>query len=41
MGYVLSEFSNVKNTIQVDIRGQLKPGVIINGPFYKSGSVKS
>ena len=41
MGYVLSEFSNVKNTIQVDIRGQLRPGVIINGPFYKSGSVKS
>ena len=41
MGYVLSEFSAVKNIIQVDIRGKLKLGIIIKGPFYKNGSLKS
>ena len=41
MGYVLSEFSAVNNIIQVDIRGKLKLGTIIKGPFYKNGSLKS
>ncbi len=41
LGYVLPEFSSIKNIIQVDIRGQMKSGRIIKGPFYKNGSVKS
>lgn len=40
MGYVLSQFSDIKNIIQVDIRGKLKSGTIIKGPFYENGSVK-
>ena len=40
MGYVLTDFSDVNNTIQVDIRGKLKSGTIIKGPFYKYGSLK-
>jgi aminomethyltransferase len=39
MAYINKPFTKPETEISVDIRGQLKPAVIVKPPFYKNGTV--
>ena len=40
LGYVKTEFSNVGQEFEVDIRGEKAPAIVVKTPFYKQGTRK-